>query len=83
MFFKQLAFEVKYLLLTVLTNYTYQFCYRPTEGDAHVRLTMILFLVQLAEKSRHDSELGWVTQAFLPHLIQLLLQEVKKVCRPN
>lgn len=56
----------------------HHFCYRQTEGDAHVRLTMILFLVQLAEKSKRDSQLGWVTQIFLPHLIQLLLKKVQK-----
>jgi len=48
------------------------------EGDTHVRLTMILFLVQLAEKSKRDSQFSWVTQIFLPHLIHSLLKKVQK-----
>ena len=44
-----------------------------------MRLTVTLFLVQLAEKSKRNSQLCWVTQVFLPHLVQLLLQKVKKV----
>ena len=43
-----------------------------------MRLTVTLFLVQLAEKSKCNFQLGWVTQVFVPHLVQLLLQKVKK-----
>jgi len=50
---------------------------RPLAGDSHVRLTMTLFLVQLAEKSN----CSWVTHSVLPHLIQLLLHKVQQLCR--
>jgi len=58
-----------------LLNYRYY--HRPLEGDSHVRLTMTLFLVQLAEKSNHS----WVTQSVLPHLTQLLLHKVQLLCK--